>query len=110
MRFETISLDFPNSVELTEFLEKKYFKTSNFHFAEDAKKLLIDSIGSIIEGKNFNGFVTIKQIANDNLYSLLTSDLSTSKITSKMISNFEKDSVYISRIKSVGKNNPIGFK
>jgi len=110
MRFETISLGFPNAVELAEFIETKYFKTSDFHFAEDAKRLLIESIGSIIEGKNFNGFVTIKQIANDILYSLLTSDLSASKITSKMISNFEKDSDYISRIKSAGKNNPIGFK
>jgi len=110
MRFETMSLGFPNAIELTEFMEKKYFKTSNFHFAEDAKKLLVESIGSIIEGKNFNGFVTINQLANDILYSLLASDLNNNKITAEMISNFKKESVYINRIKSAGKNSAIGFK
>jgi len=111
MRFETISLQFPNAIELTEFIEAKYFKTSNFHLAKEAKSKLTESIGSIINGKNFNGFVTIKQVANDILYSLLTSNLNTNIISSEMISDFSKDSAYINRIKfDAEKNSVIGFK
>jgi len=111
MRFETISLGFPNAVELTDFIDTKYFKLSNFYLAEDAKLLLTESIENIIEGKNFNGFVTIKQIANDILYNLLTSNLNTNKISSEMISDFDKDSAYIKQIKyDAEKSNVVGFK
>lgn len=110
MRFENVNFRFPDAGELMEFMETKYFKSCNFYLAEDAKSLLAQSIENIIDGKNFNGFVTIKQMANDILYSLLTSNLSGNNISSEMLSGFNKDSAYIKRIKTLGNDNIVGFR
>jgi len=111
MRFETVNFRFPNAEELTKFIETKYFEPCKFSITEDAKVLLKESIENIIEGKNFNGFITIKQIANDILYSLLTSNICSNKISSEMLSDFNKESAYISRIKSLPvSHNVVGFR
>ena len=110
IRFEAIPLRFPNVNELIEFIESKYFKKRGFRLTDDAKSLLIDSIEGIINGKHFNGFTTIKQLANDILYSLLTSNISGYDISADMLSGFNRDSAYIKRIKTfVGASSTIGF-
>jgi len=110
IRFESISLRFPNVNELMGFIETKYFKGRGFILSKDAKTLLIDSIEVIINGKNFNGFITIKQLANDILYSLLTSNISSYEIHANMLTGFNKDSAYVKRIKTfVGASSAIGF-
>ena len=110
IRFESISLRFPNVNELIEFVEAKYFRKRGFRLADDAKSLLTDSLEGIINGKHFNGFTTIKQLANDILYSLLTSNISGYDISADMLSSFNKDSAYVKRIKTfVGTSSTIGF-
>ena len=110
IRFESISLRFPNADELIEFIEAKYFKQRGFNLTDDAKSLLISSIEVLINGKHFNGFTTIKQLANDILYSLLTSNLNSYEISAEILSGFTKDSAYIKRIKTlIGSGNVIGF-
>jgi len=114
MRVETMALDFPNADKLVELMETKSFNARNFYLDNEAKILLKESIEDILTGKNFNGFVTIKQIANDILYSLLTSNLSGNNISAEMLSNFNKDSEYIKRIKNKVEKRKIksitGFK
>ena len=110
IRFETISLRFPKTNELIEFIENKYFKQKGFNLTDDAKILLTESIDGIKNGKHFNGFTTIKQLANDILYSLFTSTLKSNNISAEMLNSFAKDSAYIKRIKTfVGASNVIGF-
>jgi hypothetical protein len=110
IRFESISLRFPNVSELITFIEAKYFKKRGFKLTDDAKSLLTDSIEAIINGKHFNGFTTIKQLANDILYSLLASNISGYDISADMLCGFNKDSAYIKRIKTfVGTSSTIGF-
>jgi hypothetical protein len=109
IRFETVWLRFPEADELVGYIEGKYFGKRGFHFADDAKQLLTESIKTIINGKNFNGFITIKQLSNDILYSLFTSDISENEITAAMLSAFSKDSNYIKRIKSFVGTSSIGF-
>jgi len=110
IRFESIFIRFPNAEELVDFIELKYFKRHGFYLADDAKTLIIGSIKGIITSKYFNGFTTIKQLANDILYSLLTSDINGYQISAEMLSGFSRDSAYVKRIKtndSVG--SVIGF-
>jgi hypothetical protein len=110
IRFESISLRFPNVGELIDFIESKYFMQKGFKLTNDAKSLLINSIEEIINGKHFNGFTTIKQLANDILYSLLTSNISGYEISADMLSGFNKDSAYVKRIKTfVIANTVLGF-
>jgi len=110
IRFETISLRFPNANELADYIESKYFKQQCFNLTSDTKILLKDSIEVIINGKHFNGFMTIKQLANDILYSLFTSNINSYDISADMLSGFSKDSSYIKRIKTfVSASNEIGF-
>jgi len=110
IRFEYVLFKFPNANELIDFIELKYFKKKKFSFTDDAKLLLMDSIERLINGKNFNGFTTIKQLANDILYSLLTSNINGYNITADMLTGFNKDSTYVKRIKTlVGDTNVIGF-
>jgi len=110
IRFEPIWLRFPSADELVNFIESNYITQRGFSLSEDAKLLLIDSIGEIINGKHFNGFTTIKQLVNDILYSLLASNISNNEISVEKLSDFCKDSVYVKRIKAfVGANRSIGF-
>jgi len=110
IRFESVLFRFPNTNELIEFIESKYFKKRKFSLSDDAKLLLIDSIDKLVNGKNFNGFTTIKQLANDILYSLLTSNINSYTITADMLTGFNKDSTYVKRIKTlVGDTGVIGF-
>jgi hypothetical protein len=110
IRFESVALRFPDTVELVEFIESKYFRPRGFSLTDDARQLLTDSIGGIINGKHFNGFITIKQLANDVLYSLLTSNINGYEISADMLSGFNKNSAYIKRIKAfVGTNKVMGF-
>ena len=110
MRLETIVLKFPPGEKLVMIIEEKYVAQHGFSFSEDAKKLLAGSIKEITTGKNFNGYITIRKLANDILYSVLASNLNGKVITAKMLSGFDKDSDYISRIKDVPPvKNVIGF-
>jgi len=110
IRFESIKFRFPNADELVGFLDAKYFKHHEFCLTEDAKLLLTDSIEEILNGKHFNGFITIKQLASDVLYSLLTSEICQNEISANMLTSFTRDSSYIKRIKALaGVNRGIGF-
>jgi hypothetical protein len=110
IRFESVWFRFPNANELTEFIESKYFKKKSFTLTDDAKLLLLDSIDKLINGKNFNGFTTIKQLANDIFYNLLASNITGYEISADMLADFNKDSNYVKRIKTyAGDNSVIGF-
>ena len=110
IRFESVWFRFPDAAELIEIIDADYFKQQGFFLAGDAKSLLKDSIEEIINGKHFNGFMTIRQLANDILYSLLTSEISSNNISAALLSDFSRDSSYIKRIKTfVGNRRAIGF-
>jgi hypothetical protein len=110
IRFESVWFRFPAANELIDFIESRYFKQKSFSLASDAKLLLLDSIERLINGKNFNGFTTIKQLANDISYSLLTSSIDGYNITADMLTSFNRDSAYVKRIKTLtGDNSVIGF-
>ena len=109
-RLETVNLRFPTTEELLEHYISKYFIKQGFFLTNDAMLLLAESIQEIVTGKHFYGFFTIKQLANDILFSLLTSNLNGHDISADMLSDFRKDSAYIKRIKKfIGSGNVIGF-
>jgi len=110
IRFESLSLRFPNADELIEFIEARYFKKRGFYLTNEANLLLVDSIEEIINGKHFNGFSTIKQLTNDILYSLLTTNISGYEISAEMLSGFSRESTYVKRMRTfVGAGKTIGF-
>ena len=110
MQLETIMLKFPAAGKLAAIIEQKYISQHGFSFSADAKLLLTESLKSITGGKNFNGYITIRKMANDILYCVLTSNLRGNVITAKMLSGFASDSDYISRIKNFPViSNVIGF-
>jgi hypothetical protein len=110
LRFETINLRFLSPDELISFIDNKYLYSYNFRFTKEAKALLLESINEIVSGKNFNGFVTIKQLANDIMYNLLTSNINNNEITVDLLSNFDKKSSYVKRLKKLfGNDSIVGF-
>jgi hypothetical protein len=110
LRFETIRLKFPSVFVLLEIVENKYIMRHGFSFTDDAKRLLLESIKEISIGKHFYGYVTIGQLANDIMYSMLTSNIKSNQISADALSGFTKDSAYVKRIKAfVGVPNVIGF-
>ena len=109
MRSETVTLRFPDTNELIEFIEAKYLKKHNFFLANDAKSLLAESVNETVAGKYFNGFKTINQLANDIIHSLLSTDLNSNEISAGMLGGFAKDSAYIKRIKASEGYRKIGF-
>jgi len=122
LRFETIRFRFPNAKELIEFIENKYLHNNQFFLTDDAKKLLTETIDDIMTSKNFNGFVTIKQLGNDILFKVLASPAYRQEshpdsnqevgfqITAELLSDFHKNSAYIQSLKKIGKSGKtIGF-
>ena len=110
IRFESLWLRFPNTDELLELIDTKYFKRDGFYLSSDAKNILRESIEEIVKGKNFNGFHTIRQLASDIIYGLLTADMKDFEISAEELSTFNKDSAYVKRIKAfVGNTKMMGF-
>ena len=111
LRVEMLSLRFPDATELIDFVEAKHIKSRGFSFTEDARTLLYESIVELAAGKHFKGFKSVEQLANDILYSVLSSDLGENKkITANMIIGYGKDSIYVKRAKAqIGIRKVIGF-
>jgi len=110
IRFEPLWLRFPNTDELLELIDTKYFQRDGFYLSTDAKNILRESIEEIVKGKNFNGFHTVKQLANDIIYNLLTADMNDFEISADELAAFKKDSAYVKRIKAfVGNTKVMGF-
>jgi len=110
VRFETLSLRFPDVPELVEFVESRFREGGGFTLTENAKVLLSETIGEISVGKNFKGFKSVEQLANDILYNILTTDLNDSKqISAEMIARYDKNSPYVKLAKSQIKKKTIGF-
>ena len=110
IRCQTVRFRFPNANELVELIEFKYFKQLGFRLADDAKILLVDSIERIIDGEHFNGFSTIKQLANDILFSLFESSISSYEVSANMLVEYNRESAYVRRMITSGKTDKIiGF-
>jgi len=111
IRFESLSLRFPDSNELVELVESRHIQDKGFTLTRSAKTLLRETIEEIAAGKNFNGFKSISQLANDILYNILTTDFGDSKhISADMLSCCGKDSNYVKRARSqIGVKKVIGF-
>jgi uncharacterized protein YbaA (DUF1428 family) len=101
VRVETLTLRFPDSVELVEYVESKFMQEKGFKFTQDAKTVLCEAIEEIATGKHFKGFKTIEQLATDILYGILATDyVGCKKITEGMIAGYAKDSSYVKRTKA----------
>jgi hypothetical protein len=110
IRSETVWFRFPKANELVDLIEFKSFKKHGFSLTDDAKSLLADSIERIIDGEHFNGFKTIKQLANDILFSLFESSISSYEVSANMLAGFSKESAYVRRLITSGKTDKtIGF-
>jgi len=113
LRIETVPLRFPKSNELVELVDSKHFKSQGFYLSDDAKSLLADSIDGMIDGKHFNGFVTVEQLATDILFRLLEAGFTPSangcEIYADMLSGFSRESKFIKRIKTFAAPKTMGF-
>ena len=110
MRIETIAFRFPEINELIDYIEKRYFNRQGFSLTKEARDLLSESIEATAKSKQFNGFVTVKQLAKDILYHLLISSIREPDISADTLSGFSKDSAHIKRLKSfVDAKSVIGF-
>jgi hypothetical protein len=111
LRIEALSLRFPDACELVELVESWFMERQGFYLAEGAKALLLKTIAEIAPAKSFNGFKTIAKLADDMLFSILTSDYGDKKeITADMIACYNTDSPYVKRAKArIGMKKAIGF-
>ena len=109
IRFESLSLRFPDTNELVEFVESQYVLNTGLFLTMDAKNLLGETIMEIADGKHFNGFKSIEQLAQDMMYSIFTEGLSNNQsISANML--YGRNSVFVKRMKgctNAGKR--IGF-
>ena len=111
MRIESVSLRFPEIKELIEFMESRYMHDKGLSLSKSAKALLSKSITEIVLGKNFNGFKSVAQLADDILYNIFAANLTGKKyITADMLSCYDKESNYVKRTKHcINTQKTIGF-
>jgi len=110
IRFESVWLQFPRARELMGYVETKYFKLRGFELGRAAKSLLEESLERLMQSDNFNGYISVNQFADDVIHSLLTSEITSRKITADMIRGFDKESDYAKRLETTaGVKNTIGF-
>jgi len=111
LRLESLALRFPDANELVEHIETRYIQNKGFSFTNNAKALLCDTISELAAGKQFNGFKSIKQLANDILYNILATDLGgNQQISAEMLSCYEKGATYVKRANAqTSTKSAIGF-
>ena len=112
LRIEALALRFPGAGELADLVEHKYLERAGFTLTKGAKDILTASIAEIASAKEFNGFQTTRQLAQDIVYSVLAAGVSTGRVTAKMLSPFKCDGDYVKRAKTKAKEHiprVIGF-
>ncbi|MDR0437977.1 MAG: hypothetical protein LBH22_06720 [Bacteroidales bacterium] len=113
VRFETQSLEFPGVPELVEFVESR-LESKGFSLTEGVKALLNESVEKISVARNFSGFRSVEQLANEISYYILANDLNNGKqmqITADMIACFNKNSLYVGHLTKpqISMKKQIGF-
>lgn len=111
LRIEKVTLHMPSDVELTEYASQHLAKYG-LELAEDAKKLLTESIGVLRNNKYFYGLHTITDLCNDIVYSVFSKSTNVDNvIRAEMLADFSADSEYIKRTVIKIKNTvTLGFK
>ena len=101
IRFDTVRFRFPDPKENVDLIESRYLAHNNFSLSDTAKSILTENITEISKGENFNGFVTIEQIADDFLFHLYQNEITESTVTEVALEKYIKKSDYINRLKVV---------
>ena len=110
LRIEKITLSFPKTDDLFEFIEdmlNQYGLTLN----EDAKKLLFDTIEKLRNNKYFDGFKTIFMLCQDIVYDVFSNEnIEELSLGANMLAKFSADSDYIKNmVANIERVNRIGL-
>jgi hypothetical protein len=109
-RFDTVRFRFPNADELSTHIEENYFTSKGYSFDAETKTEITELISEVLTCPNFNGFITIEQIAHDLTYYLYHGEIKDKQITIEVWNKYIEKSDYIKklRVKSTCKKT-IGF-
>lgn len=108
LRLEKISISYPKSEDMFEYLENSLGKYG-LKLDESAKKLLIITIEKLRSNKYFDGYKSIRMLYQDIVYTVF-SIKKVDILTAEMLKDFSADSDYIKHmIFNIEKVNRIGF-
>lgn len=110
LRIETMTLALPKTEDLFYYIENQ-LSQYGLTLADDAKKLLHDSIETIRKNKYFDGFKSIKMLCQDIVYSVYSEKGSAGAcLTAEQISHFAADGEYVRRtVANIEKVSRIGL-
>ena len=110
LRIEKITLSFPKTDELFEFIEDM-LNQYGLTLKEDAKKLLFDTIEKLRKNKYFDGFKTIIMLCQDIVYDVFSNEnIEELSLGANMLSKFSADSDYIKNmVANIERVNQIGL-
>ena len=110
LRIEKITLSFPKTDELFEFIEDM-LNQYGLTLKEDAKKLLFDTIEKLRNNRYFDGFKTIIMLCQDIVYDVFSNEnIEELSLGANMLSKFSADSDYIKNmVANIERVNRIGL-
>jgi hypothetical protein len=110
IRFDTVRFRFPEPTELVGLIQNKFLQPSEFSMTDGARDMLMTLVCEAMKSQNFNGFITIEQIANDLLFYLLRSKIPQNEVTESIIVSYKEVSDYVKRLPSLNaEKKSIGF-
>ena len=108
LRLEKISISYPKSEDLFEYLEASLGKYG-LELDNGAKELLLSTIEKLRSNKYFDGYKSIQMLYQDIVYTVF-SIKKVDILTADMLSEFSANSDYIKRmIFNIEKASRIGF-
>lgn len=110
LRIEKITLSFPKTEDLFEFIEDM-LNQYGLTLKDDAKKLLFDTIEKLRNNKYFDGFKTIIMLCQDIVYDVFSNEnVEELSLGANMLSKFSADSDYIKNmVANIERVNRIGL-
>lgn len=110
LRIEKITLSFPKTEDLFEFIEDMLNQYS-LTLKDDAKKLLFDTIEKLRNNKYFDGFKTIIMLCQDIVYDVFSKgNIEELSLGANMLSKFSADGDYIKNmVANIERVNRIGL-
>lgn len=110
LRIEKITLSFPKTEDLFEFIEDM-LNQYGLTLKDDAKKLLFDTIEKLRNNKYFDGFKSIIMLCQDIVYDVFSNEnVDELSLDANTLSKFSADSDYIKNmVANIERVNRIGL-
>ena len=109
LRIECIKIEAPTSIDLADYL-CQCMSAYNISVDAGAREILFKTVETLSQAKYFDGYKTVKMLAQDIVYNVLAERKDVTVISEADVLQFSNESEYVKRyVKKIERTRHIGF-